>query len=106
MASVEMTDTNINDLVAKNDFMVIDVWATWCAPCTKFTPIFEKVSEDFPDILFAKVEADENPLILQFFKVQSIPTILVVKDKDLRFQHRGFLNEQFLRQELAYYVKN
>lgn len=103
-----MTDSNINDLVEKNDFMVIDVWALWCGPCTKFMPVFEKVSEDFPEILFAKVEADENPLILQHFKIQSIPTILVVKDKSLRFQHRGFVTEQFLRQELNFYthVKN
>lgn len=106
MASVEMTDLNINDLVEKNDFMVIDVWAEWCGPCKKFSPVFEKVSDEFPEILFVKVEADLNPGILQFFKIQSIPTILVVKDKDLRFQHKGFISEQFLKQELTYYTKH
>lgn len=92
-----MTDTNINDLVANNEIIVIDIWADWCGPCKRFSPIFKRVSEEFENVLFAKVEADQNPNILGFFSVQHIPTILFIRDGELRVQYRGIMTEAVLK---------
>jgi thioredoxin 1 len=91
-----MTDDNINTLVANNEFIIVDVWAEWCGPCKRFGPVFENVSEQFENVLFAKVEADKNPNILSFFGIQHIPTVLIIRDGELRVQHRGIMTQAVL----------
>lgn len=93
MSTVQMTDDNINALIESNETIVVDIWASWCAPCKRFAPIFEKVSESFENVLFAKVEADKNPNILSFFSVQHIPTILIIRNRELVVQHRGIMTD-------------
>ena len=55
MASVEMTKENFNEIIKNNETVLIDLWASWCGPCKMFGPIFEEVSNSYPDIVFAKV---------------------------------------------------
>lgn len=74
--------------------IVYDVWAEWCPPCKKFGPIFEKVSKNYPDIAFQKVDADLNNEFLQRYSIFSIPTILLTDDSgEVIFQHAGILTE-------------
>jgi thioredoxin len=97
VATVELTDANIEEVLSANDKVVIDVWADWCPPCKRFGPIFESVSDQYEDVLFAKVNADQNPGILNLFQIYSIPTILVVSGPNVLFRRAGILSEDSLK---------
>lgn len=85
---------------------VFDVWAEWCAPCRRFAPIFEKITDEFPGAHFEKVNADENPDFLNYFEIRSIPTILIVSGVDVLYRHTGILSESELREVVNTYYSN
>jgi thioredoxin len=75
---------------------MVDFWAQWCGPCKQFGPIFEKVAKENPDVAFAKVNADTEQGLAGHFQIQSIPTVMVIKEKSLVFNQAGSLDEQNL----------
>lgn len=85
---------------------VFDIWAEWCAPCRKFAPIFEKVSDEFPGAQFEKVNADENMDFLEYFGIRSIPTILIVRGTEVLYQHTGILSEPVFREVVNTYYSS
>ena len=58
MATVEITKDTLQSTITDNDIVLIDFWASWCGPCKSFAPIYEKVSESFSDVVFAKVNTE------------------------------------------------
>lgn len=69
-----------NNMIVGNPIpMVVDVYADWCGPCKQFAPIFHKVSNDWGDILFISLNADEYPELCQSYGITSIPTVLFLK---------------------------
>ncbi len=55
MATIDITDDNFRQIYQDNDMVILDFWAVWCGPCQQFLPVFEEVSEKFPDVVFGKV---------------------------------------------------
>ncbi len=76
-------------VVESNEIVFVDFWATWCAPCRAFGPIFESVSNNHPDIAFVKIDIDENQGIAAEAEIRSIPTIQVIKNGGLVWNHQG-----------------
>jgi thioredoxin 1 len=72
---VELTKENFEEVITNNDTVVVDYWADWCGPCKSFGPIFEKVSEGFPNAVFAKVDTEKEQEIASWFNIRSIPTL-------------------------------
>ena len=97
MALVELTAQNFNEEVGKHQIAIIDFWAPWCGPCMQFKPIFEKVAEEYPDILFGKVNTEEQRELAAHFNIQSIPTIMIIKEGIIVFSQAGALPEEALR---------
>ena len=97
MAYVELTKENFEEVIANNDTVVVDYWADWCGPCKSFGPIFEKVSEDFPDAVFAKVDTQNEQEIASYFQIRSIPTLMILREKVMVFSQPGALPEGALR---------
>ncbi len=98
MAVVELTDQNFEDTVTNNDFVIVDYWAPWCGPCRSFAPTYEKVSEDHKDIVFAKVNTEEEQGIASHFQIRSIPTLMIFREKVIIFSQAGALPESGLRE--------
>jgi thioredoxin 1 len=97
MALVNLTEANFNEAVENNDIVILDFWAPWCGPCKQFGPIFEKVSEEYPDILFGKINTEEEQGLAGYFGIQSIPTVIVLREKIGIFQQPGMLPEEGLK---------
>lgn len=91
MATVELTKDNFEQQVSANDMTVIDFWAPWCGPCKSFGPTFESVSEAHPDVLFAKVNTEDQQELGAYFNIRSIPTLMIIRDKVIVFSQAGAL---------------
>jgi len=101
MAVVELTQENFESTVADNAFVVVDFWAPWCGPCRTFAPVFEKVSEDHPDVVFAKVNTEDEQQIAAHFQIRSIPTLMIFRDQIIIFSQPGALPEGSFRELLT-----
>lgn len=92
MATVEVTQENIEALVNDNDIIIIDFWAPWCGPCTRFSPVFEEVSEKYPDIVFAKLNTEAEQELASHFNIRSIPTLMVYREQMQVYSQPGSLS--------------
>ncbi len=101
MATIELTKDNFEQTVNGNPIVIIDFWAPWCGPCRGFAPVFEKASDAHPDVVFAKVNSDEQQELAGSFNIRSIPTLMVFREKVVVFQQAGALPGQALEQVLA-----
>ncbi len=93
MAVMELNSENFDQTIQDNDFVIIDFWAPWCAPCRTFSPIYEKVSEKHPDIVFAKVNTEEEQSLAVKFQVRSIPMLMIFREQIIIFAQPGMLAE-------------
>ena len=91
MAIVELTKENFEQVITSNATVIVDYWAPWCGPCRGFAPVFEKVSESHPDVVFAKVNTDEEQEIAAHFQIRSIPTLMVFREQIIVFSQPGAL---------------
>lgn len=101
MATMEMTAQDFEDTITTNDIVVIDFWAPWCGPCRSFAPIFEKVSDNHTDIVFAKVNTEEEQELAGHFQIRSIPTLMIFREQVPLFAEAGMLSEPQLEQVIT-----
>jgi thioredoxin 1 len=91
MASVELTLDSFEETITGNDTVIVDFWASWCGPCRSFAPTFEQASEANPEIVFGKVNTEEQQQLAQEFGIRSIPTLMVFRDQILLYSQPGAL---------------
>lgn len=96
MATVEITGSNFQETVEKEGLVLLDFWAEWCGPCKRFGPIFEEVSEQHSDIVFGKIDTEENQDLAAALQIQSIPTLMMFRDGILLARESGLLPQQAL----------
>ena len=96
MATIEITKDTLQDTIANNDIVVIDFWAPWCGPCKSFAPIYETVSEKYDDVVFAKVNTEDEQELAASFQIRSIPTLMIFREQIAIFSQAGMLPESGL----------
>jgi len=94
MATVEITKENLTETVENNGVVLLDFWAEWCAPCRMFGPVFERVSEKYPDAVFGKVNTEQQRELAAGFEISSIPTLMALRDGMIVFAQPGALREK------------
>jgi thioredoxin 1 len=98
-------EEGLGQVVDHHGVVVIDFWASWCAPCKGFLPILEKASERHSEIAFCRVNTQEHKELAQAFDVESIPTLVVIRDRVMVASQPGMLPEDVL-EDLIGKVKN
>jgi thioredoxin len=91
MATVELKMENFKELIDGNGTVIVDFWAPWCAPCRSFAPTFEAASEKHTDVVFAKVNTEEQQQLAGAFNIRSIPTLMVFRDQVIIYSEAGAL---------------
>ncbi|HEX5093887.1 MAG TPA: thioredoxin [Burkholderiales bacterium] len=101
MATVELTKENFEKVVTESPMVIVDFWAPWCGPCRGFAPIYEKAAETHADVVFGKVNTDEEQELAGAFNIRSIPTLMVFREQVVLFQQAGALPASALEQVIG-----
>jgi thioredoxin 1 len=98
VATVEVTQENLHQIISGNNMVIVDFWAPWCGPCRSFAPAYETASEKYPDVVFAKVNTEEQQALAGYFQIRSIPTLMIFREKIIIFAQPGALPASALDQ--------
>ncbi len=104
MATVAVGKDTFEEVVASNDVVLVDFWASWCGPCRMFAPVFEQASEQHPDVVFAKVDTEAEQELAAGFGIMSIPTLMAFREQVLLYAQPGALPSASL-EELVSKIK-
>jgi len=98
MTTINITAENFEETITDNDIVLVDFWADWCGPCKRFGPIYEKASEDYDGIVFAKLDTDANYELTSQLGIEGIPTLMAFREGVLVFNQAGALPGHALKQ--------
>ncbi|RJU92634.1 MAG: thioredoxin [Candidatus Poseidoniales archaeon] len=97
MATLELTEPTFAETIEGNELVILDFWAEWCGPCKAYGPVYERVSEEFPDVVFGKIDTEDQQGLAGMFGIRSIPTTIAFKEGIGVFMQPGALPEDALR---------
>ena len=90
---IDLNDSNFDKTISSDNPTLVDFWAEWCGPCKSMHPIFERMSNKFPNVKFARVNVDNNQNISMKYAVQSIPTFIMFKSGQIIDKMMGAVGE-------------
>jgi thioredoxin 1 len=105
MATIDISGQNFEETITENDIVLVDFWAEWCGPCKRFGPIYDKTSEQYEGVVFAKLDTDANPELTNQLGIEGIPTLMAFREGVMVFNQAGALPGPALK-EVVDAVKN
>ena len=84
--------TNFNDIINVNKPVLVDFYADWCQPCKMVTPILKQVKDELGEqVRIIKINVDQNPVVSAKYGIRSIPTLMLFKNGQVRFNQAGVI---------------
>lgn len=101
MGTLNLTKANFEDIITRNDMVIVDFWAAWCGPCRAFAPTYEAASEKHADVVFGKVNTEEEQELAAAFNIRSIPMLMVFREQVILYAEAGALPPPALEEVIA-----
>lgn len=89
MGVISLTRETFDQTIQDNTCVVVDFWASWCGPCLAFMPTFEQISEKHPDVVFAKVDIEQEKQLMEDFQIRSVPFLMIFRQEFAVFAESG-----------------
>lgn len=96
MNIIDITHRDFDEVVAQHELIVIDFWAEWCGPCKSFKKVVEEVAGKYPEVIFAGVDIDAEKELAEEFHIQSVPSVMVLRNQVIVFAESGTLTVKAL----------
>tara|TARA_B100000212_G_scaffold240571_1_gene183233 strand:- start:1842 stop:2222 length:381 start_codon:yes stop_codon:yes gene_type:complete len=97
MPTLDISEPVFAETIENNELVILDFWAEWCGPCRSYGPIYERVSDAFPDVVFGKINTEEQQSLAGMFGIRSIPTTIAFKEGIGVFMQPGAIPEDALK---------
>lgn len=96
MSTINLTADTFSEITEREGIVLVDWWASWCGPCKRFAPIFESAASEHTDVTFGKVDTEAEHELSAQYGIQSIPTLMVLRDGILLFSQPGAMPAEAL----------